>query len=172
MYRSGYRQINYPAPKKQRQTNRNISLRLQENCRIEYLGVCVLEVCVLVRSEPSKRREARKGVQKKKRGNERQNHITWGHNDLPILYGGHLIITTKILVKQYPDDSRNLGFLVLNYQMQQDMYLALLSQTKDRHEHTLEKWWVTGCPREDCLCHAWILQFTRNSKIDGTDTMS
>lgn len=30
-------------------------------------------------------------------------------------------------------------FLVLYYQMQQDIYLTLLSQAKNRHEFTLEK---------------------------------
>lgn len=80
-----------------------------------------------------------KGSKEQRRGNEEQIFIAWVQNNLAVLCRGQLAIITKIHVKQHPDDSQNLGFLVLNYQMQQDMYLALLSQTKDRHEHTLEK---------------------------------
>lgn len=49
------------------------------------------------------------------------------------------MVTTKMRIRQDSDDSKNHGFLVLNYQMQQDTYLVLLSQTKNWHEHTLEK---------------------------------
>lgn len=38
-----------------------------------------------------------------------------------------------------PDDSRNLAFLVLNYQMEEDLYIVPLSQTKGQNEHTLYK---------------------------------
>lgn len=49
------------------------------------------------------------------------------------------MVTTKARGKQNTNDSRNHGFVVLNYQMQQDIYLALLSQTENWHEHPLEK---------------------------------
>jgi hypothetical protein len=71
MYRSGYGQINYPAPRKQRQTNGNISLSLQENWRSEALDVF--------------KREGRQGkkCRKQRRGEVRgkisspEDAITW-----------------------------------------------------------------------------------------------
>lgn len=75
----------------------------------------------------------------KGRENKGQNFITQGQNNLAVLCGGHLTVKTKVRGRQSPDDSRNHGFLVLNYHMQQDIYLALLNQAKNRHELTLEK---------------------------------
>lgn len=45
MYRSGYRQINYPASGKRRQTNGNTSERLQKYWRNGDPGVCGLSAC-------------------------------------------------------------------------------------------------------------------------------
>lgn len=65
-------------------------------------------------------------------------------NDLAVLYGRHLSITTEFHVKQYPADSRLLSLLILLlYQIQQHAYLNLLSQARYQHEHTLEKLQVT-----------------------------
>lgn len=75
----------------------------------------------------------------KKRGNKGQHFFSCDQNNLAVLYREYLTVTAKIHVKQHPTDSRTVGFLVLSYQMQKDMYLALLSQMKDCHEQILEK---------------------------------
>lgn len=80
-----------------------------------------------------------RGYRVKGRENKGQNVITWGQNNLAILCGGRLTVKTKFRGRQSPNDSRNHGFLVLYYQMQQDIYLTLLSQAKNRHELTQEK---------------------------------
>lgn len=86
-----------------------------------------------------KKREAENGVQRRQqrgRGNSHHQRM----DCLAPLHKRHLSITTKFHVKQHSADSGNLSLLVLLlYQIQQHVYLNLLSQTKDQHEHTLEK---------------------------------
>lgn len=86
-----------------------------------------------------KKREAENGVQRtQKRGRGNSHHQRM--DSLALLYKRRLSITTQFQVKQHSVDSRNLSLLVLFlYQIQQHASLNLLSQTKDQHEHTLEK---------------------------------
>lgn len=84
-----------------------------------------------------KKREAENGVQRtQKRGRGNSHHQRM--DSLALLYKRRLSITTQFQVKQHSVDSRNLSLLVL-FLYQIHASLNLLSQTKDQHEHTLEK---------------------------------
>ena len=73
MYRSGYRQINYPASGKRRQTNGNTSERLQKYWRNGDPGVCGFSACGGVFREVGGRE---RGYRVKGRENKGQNVIT------------------------------------------------------------------------------------------------
>lgn len=97
--------------------------------------VCFISVWGTLREEGGRKWGA-KSKEEEKLG---ANFIAEGQNNLAVLCGGYLTVTTKIHVKPHPDAFRALGFLVLNYWMQRDRYLALLSPTKDHHKQIQEK---------------------------------